>query len=289
MSANDFLYNFQVARYIQVAAAAVVVYDHVTTIDLEFELMRKRRRSFVELLFIVNRYLGTALPVANLAISLLVTTINYHKECSLRFNLSVWGTCVMLWSMQAIMQYRIYAMYRCSRKVLLFLIVCFTAQAVSMAWILAVLDKGSAVIVKQFPQIRLCTAISPKNCYILWIPVILFEFILFGFALRKGLQHSMIKGRVVLSPRSSVSSVLMRDSILFPALTATIYIISLAIWHPFIQYGADIAAAFVGVICRLIGSHLILNLRDAYYLPFEEEVSVMSSFQAYPGVGEHKL
>ncbi|KAG2004846.1 hypothetical protein CC2G_003356 [Coprinopsis cinerea AmutBmut pab1-1] len=49
--------------YWQVAATTAVLYDHVTTLDLEVELVWRRKWTFVQVLFVVNRYLGDALFV----------------------------------------------------------------------------------------------------------------------------------------------------------------------------------------------------------------------------------
>ncbi|KAF8153042.1 hypothetical protein B0H34DRAFT_88963 [Crassisporium funariophilum] len=48
--------------YVYVALAAAVLYDNITTLDLEIELIWKRPRiSIVQVLFLVNRYLGNVI------------------------------------------------------------------------------------------------------------------------------------------------------------------------------------------------------------------------------------
>ncbi|EAU82649.2 hypothetical protein CC1G_07931 [Coprinopsis cinerea okayama7 len=44
-----------------VAATSIALYDHITTLDLEVELIWKKKFSVVQLLFILSRYSGDAL------------------------------------------------------------------------------------------------------------------------------------------------------------------------------------------------------------------------------------
>ncbi|KAF9054624.1 hypothetical protein BJ165DRAFT_1399809 [Panaeolus papilionaceus] len=92
---------------------------------------------------------------------------------------------------------------------------------------------------------------------------------MFGLTLNVGLMYhrALRLGR----KRKSLAYILFRDSILFPILAVLICVINLITWtslpHSAIQMSVSLAA-FVPCI---LGCRLILNLREAYYLTFEEE------------------
>ncbi|KAF9449870.1 hypothetical protein P691DRAFT_758701 [Macrolepiota fuliginosa MF-IS2] len=49
--------------YVQVAVSVVVLYDHLTTFDLEIELIWKKKHSLVKVLFLIARYAGDLVPM----------------------------------------------------------------------------------------------------------------------------------------------------------------------------------------------------------------------------------
>ncbi|KDQ61493.1 hypothetical protein JAAARDRAFT_30943 [Jaapia argillacea MUCL 33604] len=59
--------DIRLMRVCQLAATFVALYDHALTIDLEVELIWKKRWSLAKILFAVNRYLGSAVLILETA------------------------------------------------------------------------------------------------------------------------------------------------------------------------------------------------------------------------------
>ncbi|KAF4614442.1 hypothetical protein D9613_002490 [Agrocybe pediades] len=59
--AIELLRHENARAYLAVAAATCALYDHVTTLDEEIELVWRRKWSVVQMLFLFNRYAGDVL------------------------------------------------------------------------------------------------------------------------------------------------------------------------------------------------------------------------------------
>ncbi|KAF9010798.1 hypothetical protein BDQ17DRAFT_1346961, partial [Cyathus striatus] len=59
MNTIEFMKQHQLKAELQLAMTVVIIYDHITTIDREIEYVWKRKRSLPQILFIINRYVGT--------------------------------------------------------------------------------------------------------------------------------------------------------------------------------------------------------------------------------------
>ncbi|KAG2012925.1 hypothetical protein CC2G_009875 [Coprinopsis cinerea AmutBmut pab1-1] len=71
--------------YWQVAATSIALYDHLTTLDLEVELIWKKKVSVVQLLFILNRYSGDALFLHGTAYQLWLKGDAFTRGYAARF------------------------------------------------------------------------------------------------------------------------------------------------------------------------------------------------------------
>jgi hypothetical protein len=136
------------------------------------------------------------------------------------------------------MQLRIYAMYSRSRRILILLIVCFAVEIGSMSAILALSFRYMTGIplILPFPAknlnhviffnlslgfqetvlgMRVCLPrTAPFYSYAIWIPLIVFECLLFILALRVGLRH--VKQMRTVERRSvDMLGILVRDSIFY--------------------------------------------------------------------------
>ncbi|KAJ3542373.1 hypothetical protein NMY22_g3533 [Coprinellus aureogranulatus] len=122
---------------------------------------------------------------------------------------------ISLWSIEIIMQLRIYAIFSCSKKVATFNGVLFLASIGFFIWILAVNAIGRAERIASAIRLPLpgCPAINGGIAWAQWIPATVFEGVLFGFILFKAFDTW--KAKVRTNQKWTISQVLLGDNILY--------------------------------------------------------------------------
>ncbi|KDR73802.1 hypothetical protein GALMADRAFT_633266 [Galerina marginata CBS 339.88] len=186
------------------------------------------------------------------------------------------GTVILL-SMQGIMIYRISSMYTHNRKIVTLLNIAFVLEMVSLLSIQSLSNVQDVPIQETAPGINLCSQASfPSWLYTVWIPVTCFEVLVLALSVSLAVKycHSVEIIRRAAPSRNSLVYILLRDSITFPFVTLTICIANLVSWMqlPYIAVQCTFSIAIFGPC--IIGSRLILNLREAYYQPFKEECNI---------------
>ncbi|EFI27807.1 hypothetical protein CC1G_14730 [Coprinopsis cinerea okayama7 len=211
-----------------------------------------------------------------------------------------WLSMIGLWSMQGIIIHRIWCMYRRSKKILALLVCTFLAQVATSTTIIA-LDKGSSfhdTLTLSIGELNLCMFNWENSLPWYWaylVFIIAFDCIIFSLALVEGLRfyrqsrggaRCARTGEIVRAPTvaaalrplfsdGSLLRVLLRDSILFPFLGLIISIFTLLAWIDVLPVqSTSIPLVLLSALASpVLGSRLVLNLRDAYYKPFADEVN----------------
>ncbi|KAH9484502.1 hypothetical protein JR316_0003984 [Psilocybe cubensis] len=175
-----------------------------------------------------------------------------------------------------IMMCRISSMYYHSRKVIRFLAVGCILETVSSIIIKVYLDKSAQYRPDPVKGIHVCTKLPNQYWVFAYaIPPILFESMLLAMALSKGIGYYRSRRNIsgLSWGQPTLTQVLFRDSITFPFVTLMVivsYMLTLA--HlPIVDN--QVSFIFFSFWPSIAGPRLILNLRDAYYKPFEEECS----------------
>uniref|UniRef100_A0A8H7Y378 Uncharacterized protein n=1 Tax=Psilocybe cubensis TaxID=181762 RepID=A0A8H7Y378_PSICU len=188
-------------------------------------------------------------------------------------------------------------MYNHSRRIIALFAVAAFIEAASVIAIQAISTQVDAPIPNPAPGVFLCTQKTfPFWMYITWIPIIGFEMLVLGLSASLGVKYYKTVrtlATIRLDPSlklDSLAYILLRDSITFPFMYAAQFIgslvladadycascvcvcvLNLMVWihlpHAYIQLAFGIAS-FVPCV---LGPRLILNLREAYYEPFNRE------------------
>ncbi|KDQ58702.1 hypothetical protein JAAARDRAFT_47064 [Jaapia argillacea MUCL 33604] len=247
--------DLRLVRYCQLSASCVAIYDHLITIDQE-------RRKWT-------------LPKAMFLIVGLDFSSTFRKRCltslaeSLRLCSSALSresgdilTCAiieaLMWqlvhdhddssSASYIMRIRVVAMYGNSSRVASFLSLCFLAEVIAIFTILGLVSVREG-----------------------GLPICGFESILFAFALWKGLSLFFSSGE---KWSGGTLSILMAC------------VASAAVWlaRPSTWLGRP--EGYVVATYSVMGSRLMLNTRDVYYLPVSQVTGPISTMRfASNGVG----
>ncbi|KDR69328.1 hypothetical protein GALMADRAFT_230818 [Galerina marginata CBS 339.88] len=181
--------------------------------------------------------------------------------------------------MQGIMIYRVSSMYNHDRKIIFLLATAFSAEIMSLL-ALQIIANGleTLEVPDPAPGVHLCKQRNmPSWSYITWVPVACFETLILVLSLSLAIKHYRtlkLNHELPISSNSSLAFILFRDSITFPFITLAVCITNFIMWmHPPYLMGQMTFTMATFSAC-IIGSRLILNLREAYYSPFMEECNV---------------
>ncbi|KAG1890238.1 hypothetical protein F4604DRAFT_654043 [Suillus subluteus] len=124
------LYSYFIA-----ACSTAVVYDWALTFRQEFELILRQHWSFMTVLYVCVRYIGILFSVTNILLNLPISiTDEVFNSCTIVWYIQAWTPTIVNAMLGVIMIARINAMYRGSKKLLIFLIatllVCTVASGV---------------------------------------------------------------------------------------------------------------------------------------------------------------
>ncbi|KAF9472994.1 hypothetical protein BDN70DRAFT_997880 [Pholiota conissans] len=267
-----------VFTYLALAGATCMVYDYITTLDIEIEIVWKRPKwKMPQGLFFLNRYVGLGWQI-------------YITFCT-TFNLiNAIFTFVTFFAMHGIMVCRVSSMYTHDRTILKILVIGFFVEFISLAviqvvsWYYGRMLTDSDVHIQN--PVGFCSREKvPPWTFIIWIPPVLFEFLICTLAIALGVRyyrevgsHGMFPHLSNSSRTSSLFSILLRDSIVFPfifSLSCIVNLVSFYLLSTGLRPTTAHAISLLPVILSgLLGSRLILNLRESYYEPYRQEFSL---------------
>ncbi|KAL4081347.1 hypothetical protein V8B97DRAFT_13449 [Scleroderma yunnanense] len=177
----------------------------------------------------------------------------------------------MWWTVQGILQMRLYALYHCSKKFLVVMIVLFAAEVAPIMWILIsdnLLSRGTIFVYRiSFPGYgntdTCATVISTAFTYI-WVPCLIFEGLLCLFAIYAGIKHSRDRSRrSTKSNRYQLIDILVQGNVVY-------FLSPLGMFILFVINTANLKAEwladtllFRAPITILAGCRLILSIREA--------------------------
>jgi len=253
------LSDLQASRYASLAASAIIVYDHLITLDQEIEFIWKSRCSVVKYLFFLNRYYILSCVVFNNYV--LFTTSLTDSLCLRWFQWQGWTGLSACMIAEVILQMRLYALYLGNKKILAFMIICFVVSSGCAAVIMGTVLSHVTAISELIPGQRFCIplGISP-NFYIFWIPILAFESLLGGLALIRGIRNTRSDRGIFYFGRDLVN-ILIRDSVLYFLVIVVTYLTNLVVWATQSEYVTEIPIGFTVAMSCVMGNRIILNVR----------------------------
>ncbi|KAJ7429739.1 hypothetical protein B0H11DRAFT_2211908 [Mycena galericulata] len=283
--------------YSSVASSAIIIFDHLITLDEEIELiwvrlMRTQQRTtdpFVQrsswsmgkVLFVIVGYPFSSCPrttpdltLKNRYYTLISLIINNYAlfsptltdSVSLRFfHWQGWTGLIACMIAEVILQMRLYALYFLNKKVLALMVVTFLASSASSAVIMGKALSGLAA--RSHPILGMptfCYPVAttvPSYFFAFWIPIIAFESLLCGLALYRGFQTFRASGTLFQSGRHLVS-ILIRDSVLYFLVMFATYFTNMLVWLSAGPNRLEIPITFSIALSCCLGNRLILNVRE---------------------------
>ncbi|KIK47974.1 hypothetical protein CY34DRAFT_8622 [Suillus luteus UH-Slu-Lm8-n1] len=143
---------FRFFSYFVVASSVAVIYDWVLSFGQEVDLIWSQRWSFMTFLYLSVRYIG--IPYVTLSILLSLPTFSASdvlgtpslydfEQLVMNFALN-WSSFIVNAMLGVIMIARLYAMHQKSKRVLIFVVVVFSAITIACGVFVGILDKNTS-------------------------------------------------------------------------------------------------------------------------------------------------
>ncbi|KAF5364588.1 hypothetical protein D9758_005589 [Tetrapyrgos nigripes] len=226
------LYDFRLDNYLYLLATVILYYDYLLTLDDEIELVWKTPLRKGHLLFFANRYLpfvgsvvGTLLlfyPSLNDAVRIFCVVsfpyshLPFEQSCRVVFFCrDVYAASLQSFG-QALLAQRVYAMYGCSRRILVFLI-GFTLIMIGVTCFFAFVNNLNSNIffmTKEGCHASLDSTMSLQVASA-WEAIFVYDLVLLGFTLFKARQNACRMQTLKSIGRGSLMQVLVSDGKLY--------------------------------------------------------------------------
>ncbi|KAK0457055.1 uncharacterized protein EV420DRAFT_537705 [Desarmillaria tabescens] len=241
-----------------------IVHDYLVTLEDEIRYIWPQKRNIGKILFLWVRYYSISLLAFD-AIQIHVFSIPGVPSDDLCVAVNaitrITGA-IALWSVEIVMQLRVYTLFGCSKKVAAIHGFLFASSIAAFLWILIhnVVRQGGLIADAVRLPLPGCPSVHTGIEWAQWVPATAYEIVLFGFAIMKTvgfLLNSMMRGH-----RKSLHSILLRDNILyFLAISCILVFNNLMVVGvtkiPWFSFGPFHAA--IGVLT----TRMLINLRKA--------------------------
>ncbi|KAF4616415.1 hypothetical protein D9613_008244 [Agrocybe pediades] len=277
------LYDVQSTRYSRMASNTLVIYDHLITFDDEIELIWRRKCSLSSIIFLLNRYyvLGSML-FASYGMKTFTESNVYPDSfnlCSFQcFTLlmlptrrSILSLGRMDWS-HRILQMRTFALYGLNKRLLAVMMICYVSVLVSSGIILFKSLGATQIISIPIPGGSFC-GISNRvpGFYACWIPPLVYECLLCGLVIFRGVEELKITGSV-FSRGQTLIRILIRDSALYLVGLAVVYLVILLFWTSERISLGEAPNGFAPTLSCILSSRVVLNVRGVFREPNPEDL-----------------
>ncbi|KAF9007528.1 hypothetical protein BDQ17DRAFT_1302128 [Cyathus striatus] len=239
-----------------------VIHDYFVTLKDEIKYIWPQKFGTAKFMFLWIRYYTIVLLILDVIQIHIFTLKAIPKDtlCLIMDPATRVAGAVSLWMVEIIMQLRIYALYRCSKKVAIFNGVLFCLSIVAFIAIMvpnAIARKQSIAMAVKLP-LPGCPAINTGNQWLLWIPATTFEVVLFGFAAFKTIKTW--KARYDSPTGMSLYIILIKDNILYFFCVTSILVFNTMMSAgvtriPWFSYGPFYAAV------SIVTTRMLLHLR----------------------------
>ncbi|KAK0237221.1 hypothetical protein EDD85DRAFT_908007 [Armillaria nabsnona] len=261
-----------------------IVHDYLVTLEDEIRYIWPQKRNTGKIMFLWIRYYSISLLLFD-ALQIHVFSIPgvpSDNLCVAVDAITRITGAISLWSVEIVMQLRVYALFKCSKRVAVINGFLFASSIAAFLWILIHNVERQGAVIADAVQLPLagCPSIHPGIEWAQWIPATAYEIILFSFAIVKTfgfMLNNMTRGHRQLE---RLRSILLRDNILYFLAISCILVLNnlMAVGVtkiPWFSFGPFHAA--VGVLT----TRMLLNLHKAA----SKTITVHSTH--YPDPGKH--
>jgi hypothetical protein len=212
--------------YVVLTSLVWVLHDYLVTLEDEAKYMWRQKPSLGKFMFFWIRYYTIFLVAFDVLQihSFAIPGVVSRGLCIATDPVTRLLGAISLWSIEIIMQLRIYILFRRSKKIAAFNAILFLISIGLFLWIMIVNAMRRKVVIDAIPQLPPlgCPSINGGSQWAQWVPAMLFEFVLFGFAAYKSIVSTA--ARIKLNERTSLTSILIHENILYFAVVGCLLV-----------------------------------------------------------------
>ncbi|KAF8963229.1 hypothetical protein BDZ97DRAFT_1821153 [Flammula alnicola] len=211
------------------ASLVWVLHDYFVTLEDEVRYIWSQKPNFGRFMFLWVRYYTIFLVGFDVLQihTFAIPGVASHALCVAADPTTRLVGAVSLWSVEIIMQLRIYILYNRSKRVALFNGVLFLTSIGLFLWLVIVnAVRRSNVLRGSIAKLPLpgCPTVNGGTEWAQWIPATAFEGVLFGFALYRAAMS--VAARTKLNQRLSLTAILIHENILYFLVVSCILVLN---------------------------------------------------------------
>ncbi|KAI0372487.1 hypothetical protein BV20DRAFT_964078 [Pilatotrama ljubarskyi] len=251
----------QVVAFCAVAGYTWFLFDFLMLLPTEIQFVWTTKWNLSKLLFLWVRFFGIVLLTVNIAVTL--TGAHSVKFCEFYFYWEGTAGSLMLYSVEIILQLRIYAMYHKNKWLAIFNAAFFFSEITVM---LIVYNYGISVgtTLATPPGLTGCYGITTSYLFSIWIPGLIFEMWLVVLAIWKAIERAR-EGVMVNGQRLDLLALLIRDNVIYFVVIALGLLTNTVMWFAAPDGLAPAAVSLSHASMIVSGTRLLLNLFEAFH------------------------
>ncbi|OBZ72630.1 hypothetical protein A0H81_07681 [Grifola frondosa] len=243
----------QASELSRIGAIAVLVYDHMLTLDLEIDLIWSQSKSRPAFwLYAFNRFFALLWLIFD---NIPFTRASPEQICFVYYLCDYIIIITMTIFIQAIMLLRIYALYDRSRNVLFFLLVLITVEALAITVIQAMIMVETKYIPIGSMPTKCSFTGAPNYSALLCLPALIFEPILLAMAAFKVWTLRKYSLKLPFLSR------LARDSVLYFIPVYGLLLVGTIIWSRF-PSSIGLTRPWSAALPSFLGCRILLNMHE---------------------------
>jgi len=271
-----------IGRRATLAGWVLLVYDWVISFDQEVDLIWDKPWNIAKGLYYFNRYIPLMLLCVHTMIYL---NLDVSKStCLFWFQFEGWTGMTCIGAVEAILATRVWALWDGNRIILGILLFGLAAEMAVMSFILGTTSSRLDTISEVFPgvEFKVCIPLNtPPYFFAFWIPPLAFGTMVLILACYRGLTSVQFGLRDL---GKTLVAVILRDSVMYFAAIVATDLLCTTVW---LQRSDVLFQTVVGpglAVPSVLGSRLLLNLREVYYKPYNTGTLATRTFEL-PTIG----
>ncbi|KAF8199731.1 hypothetical protein BJ912DRAFT_663462 [Pholiota molesta] len=216
----DFLRLYRlnlIPLYVILSSLVWVLHDYFVTLEDEIIYIWRQRPCLSKFMFLWIRYYTIFLVAFDTLQNhgLAIPGVRTRNICIAEDPIMHVAGAISLWSLEIIMQLRIYVLFNRSKRILWFNAALFAVSIGLFIWILVVNAISRKQLIANGVDLRLlgCPVVNCGSEWAQWIPASVFEFVLFGFAVYKGIASNTI--RIKIGNRLSLGAIIISENVIY--------------------------------------------------------------------------
>jgi len=264
--------SLHTVRYAELSSTTIMLFDHLMTIDLEVELIWQASWTLGKFLFILNRYHGLAILIFN-NYALFASRLT-DSFCLVWFRWQGSVGVIMCMTTEVVLQFRLYALYFLSKKVLLLVFTTFFFVSVASATMMGAFLAEISVVSYNLDGVSFCVAKNiTGHFYAFWIPILFYETFLCGLALLRGWHNFQSAPLSIFFSGRWVFETLIRDSVLYFLIIFVTYLVNLVLFAKPSNL-VEVPIGFAVAMSCVMGNRLLLNVRETVWKPNPSDIDL---------------